>query len=264
MTMVRTYKKKGVRGLWAEEDMQRAVDAVREGQPLKTVAREYHVPRNTLRRHAGKDAPVRVTKRLGRKPVLGCFEEGKIFGIFNTIKLIDMPNKDQYVHRLVLVLEYVEGGTLASHLRFLRKLPERMLLFPMKQMADAFEYLHSRNIVHRHIKSHYVLFSNKGTVKVGHFTSAKPFIHGKKFHDNRRRFGDTAPEITQAHGYEGPPVDVWALGILFTELFGGLCFDGRNIIEGFLYGEPSRGCYAHCSCRAAANRTQDPSQISLS
>uniref|UniRef100_UPI00358FE038 serine/threonine-protein kinase MARK2-like isoform X3 n=1 Tax=Myxine glutinosa TaxID=7769 RepID=UPI00358FE038 len=182
----------------------------------------------------------------------------------NIIKLIDMPNKDQYVHRLVLVLEYVEGGTLASHLRFLRKLPERMLLFPMKQMADAFEYLHSRNIVHRHIKSHYVLFSNKGTVKVGHFTSAKPFIHGKKFHDNRRRFGDTAPEITQAHGYEGPPVDVWALGILFTELFGGLCFDGRNIIEGFLYGEPSRGCYAHCSCRAAANRTQDPSQISLS
>uniref|UniRef100_UPI00358E8F94 uncharacterized protein n=1 Tax=Myxine glutinosa TaxID=7769 RepID=UPI00358E8F94 len=33
------------------------------------------------------------------------------------------------------------------------------------------------------------------------------------------------------HGYEGPPVDVWALGILFTTLFVGLQFDGRNIIE---------------------------------
>ena len=85
--MVRTYKKKGMRGLWTEQDMQHAVDAVRQGEPLKTVAREYRVPRNTLRRHAGRDAPAKVKKRLGRKTVLSEEEECELHDI-----ILDMEN----------------------------------------------------------------------------------------------------------------------------------------------------------------------------
>ena len=85
--MVRTYKKKGMRGLWTEQDMQHAVDAVRQGEPLKTVAREYRVPRNTLRRHAGRDAPAKVKKRPGRKTVLSEEEECELHYI-----ILDMEN----------------------------------------------------------------------------------------------------------------------------------------------------------------------------
>uniref|UniRef100_UPI00358ED8AC uncharacterized protein n=1 Tax=Myxine glutinosa TaxID=7769 RepID=UPI00358ED8AC len=88
----------------------------------------------------------------------------------------------------------------------------------MKQMADAFEYLHSRNIVHRDIKPQNVLYSNKGIVKIIDFDNAAAFIDGQKLYDVCGTQDYMAPEITK-HGYEGPPVDVWALGILFNALF---------------------------------------------
>uniref|UniRef100_UPI00358DF882 calcium/calmodulin-dependent protein kinase kinase-like n=1 Tax=Myxine glutinosa TaxID=7769 RepID=UPI00358DF882 len=148
----------------------------------------------------------------------------------NIMKLIDIPTKDPHNDCVVLVMECVEAGSLASQIHFLRNFTERMLWFPMKQMADAFEYMHSQNIVHRDIKLQNVLFSNEGIVKVIDFNMATPFVHRKNFYDDWGTPAYMAPEITE-HGYEGPPVDVWALGVLFTKLFDGLRFDGHNIIE---------------------------------
>uniref|UniRef100_UPI00358EF510 protein kinase 2-like n=1 Tax=Myxine glutinosa TaxID=7769 RepID=UPI00358EF510 len=148
----------------------------------------------------------------------------------NIMKLIDVPTKDPYNERMVLVMEYVEAGSLASQILFLRRFTERKLWFPMKQMADAFEYLHAQNIVHRNIKLKNVLCSSQWNIKVIDFSMAKPFIHGKKMYPHWDRPGYMAPEITE-HGYDGPPVDVWALGILFMKLFDGLQFDGHNIFE---------------------------------
>uniref|UniRef100_UPI00358F43DD uncharacterized protein n=1 Tax=Myxine glutinosa TaxID=7769 RepID=UPI00358F43DD len=149
----------------------------------------------------------------------------------NIIKLIDILIKDLSRHRVGLVLEYVEAGSIASQIHFLRSIPDRELWIPMKQMADAFKYLHSRNIVHRDIKTENVLLcSNTGFVKIINFNIATPFIHGKKLYDVCGTPAYMAPEMTE-HGYEGPPVDVWALGILFMTLFVGLQFVGPNIIE---------------------------------
>uniref|UniRef100_UPI00358F4811 uncharacterized protein n=1 Tax=Myxine glutinosa TaxID=7769 RepID=UPI00358F4811 len=134
-------------------------------------------------------------------------------------------------NRCASVLEYVGGGSLTSQILLLRKLTERELWCPMKQMADAVEFMHYQNIVHRDIKTQNVFFTNKGIVKVIDFKAARSFLtRGEKMFTCCGTRGYMAPEIT-AHGYEGPPVDVWALGVLFTKLFVGLHFDGRNIIE---------------------------------
>uniref|UniRef100_UPI00358F79A5 uncharacterized protein n=1 Tax=Myxine glutinosa TaxID=7769 RepID=UPI00358F79A5 len=148
----------------------------------------------------------------------------------NIVKLLDIPIRLPDSHRVALVLEYVKGDSLASQIHYLRKFSESGLSFPVKQMADAVEYLHSRNIVHRDIKLENVLLSIEGTVKLIDFNLATSFIHGENFNECCGTCGYMAPEIT-AHGYEGPPVDVWALGILFKKLFVGLQFDGRHIIE---------------------------------
>ena len=85
LQMVRNYNKQDKRALWSEETMQLVVDAVRLGEPLKTVARRFHVPRNTLRRHAAGDAPVK--KQLGRKTVLSTEQ------VFKTVLSTEQESK---------------------------------------------------------------------------------------------------------------------------------------------------------------------------
>uniref|UniRef100_UPI00358FC17E probable serine/threonine-protein kinase MARK-C n=1 Tax=Myxine glutinosa TaxID=7769 RepID=UPI00358FC17E len=149
----------------------------------------------------------------------------------NIVKVVDIPIRLPDSNRVALVLEYVKGASLDSIIHHLRRDTERGLWFPMEQMADAVVYLHSQNIVHRDIKPENVLYSNRGIVKLIDFNLSKRFIHGKKLYDACGTPGFMAPEITAGCGYEGPPVDVWALGILFKKLFVGLQFDGRNIIK---------------------------------
>uniref|UniRef100_UPI00358E3006 ribosomal protein S6 kinase alpha-2-like n=1 Tax=Myxine glutinosa TaxID=7769 RepID=UPI00358E3006 len=150
----------------------------------------------------------------------------------NIMKLIDIPTEDTFSDRIVLVMEYVEAGSLASQILYLRSLTERNLWHPMKQMADAFEYLHARNIVHRDIKLDNVLFSSCWIIKVIDFNMATPFIHGKKLYNHWSTSIYMAPEILEDDdGYEGPPVDVWALGVLFTKLFDGLHFNGHKVYD---------------------------------
>uniref|UniRef100_UPI00358F0CF2 uncharacterized protein n=1 Tax=Myxine glutinosa TaxID=7769 RepID=UPI00358F0CF2 len=148
----------------------------------------------------------------------------------NIVKLLDVPIRHPNCVGVILVLEYVEADTLASQIHLLRKLTERELWCPMMQMADAFEYLHFENIVHRDIKTDHVLYSKEGIVKVIDFSLAVPLRYGGKLYDVCGTRDYMAPEITE-YGYEGRPVDVWALGILFKELFLGLQFDGRNVID---------------------------------
>uniref|UniRef100_A0A8C4QJB9 non-specific serine/threonine protein kinase n=1 Tax=Eptatretus burgeri TaxID=7764 RepID=A0A8C4QJB9_EPTBU len=99
----------------------------------------------------------------------------------------------------------------------------------MEQMASAFAYMHSHNIVHRNIKLVNILCS-RGVLKVVDFGLALFFTPG----ENIIAFGGTpgymAPEVSEFE-YKGPPADVWALGIVFTKLFLGLQFNGQDIIK---------------------------------
>ena len=65
-----------------------------------------------------------------------------------------------------------------------------------------------------------VLYS-KGVVKVIDFGLAVFFKSGEKISGNNGTPAYMAPEMSNVV-YDGPPVDVWALGILFTKLFLGL------------------------------------------
>jgi len=77
--MVRNFKSKNLRGRWSVETMKMAVLAVNEGGQLRTVARQFNVPRNTLRRQViaqknGKE----VMKQLGKCTVLSASQEHEL------------------------------------------------------------------------------------------------------------------------------------------------------------------------------------------
>uniref|UniRef100_A0A8C4QG24 non-specific serine/threonine protein kinase n=1 Tax=Eptatretus burgeri TaxID=7764 RepID=A0A8C4QG24_EPTBU len=97
-------------------------------------------------------------------------------------------------------------------------------------MASAFAYMHRKNVVHRDIKPCNVLCNDQLVVKVIDFGLAKVLNAGEKLFDESGTCGYMAPEISK-DGYEGPPTDVWSLGILYIQLFLGVKFNGCLIIE---------------------------------
>ena len=79
--------------------------------------------------------------------------------------------------------------------------------------------LHSRNIIHRDIKSDNILISAEGEIKLADFGFA--VILTEEYQGRKSKVGTLcwmAPEIIQGlHSYDAR-VDVWALGIFALEL----------------------------------------------
>jgi serine/threonine protein kinase len=65
-----------------------------------------------------------------------------------------------------LVMEYMDGPSLAGHLKVNGKLGEHEALAIVLKVADALTYLHKKKIVHRDIKPANILMSSAGEVKL--------------------------------------------------------------------------------------------------
>jgi len=119
---------------------------------------------------------------------------------------------------LYMILEYVCGGELFSHLRKVGKFPNDVAKFYAAEIILAIEYLHTKHIVYRDLKPENILLDHKGHVKITDFGFAKRVL------DRTWTLCGTpeylAPEIIQSKGH-GKAVDWWALGILIYEMLVG-------------------------------------------
>merc|ERR1719188_2505905 len=75
--------------------------------------------------------------------------------------------------RLFLLLEYVNGGELFSHLRKQGRLPEDDARFYSSEIVLAFAYLHSKSIIYRDLKPENLLIDADGHIKITDFGFAK-------------------------------------------------------------------------------------------
>jgi len=64
--MVRTYVRTTDRGRYGTEKLQEALGKLENGQSLKSVSREFGVPRQVLRRHRDNKVTSPGEVRLGR------------------------------------------------------------------------------------------------------------------------------------------------------------------------------------------------------
>lgn len=126
-----------------------------------------------------------------------------------------------------LVMELVEGTTLASILRNGAQTPEQTALLGAS-LAGVLSYVHSFGIVHRDIKPSNILISSSGQVKLADFGIAR-IIDDPGLTVTGMTMGTVsymAPEQLENHQV-GPSADVWSLGIVLLE-----CLTGRKVYEG--------------------------------
>lgn len=76
---------------------------------------------------------------------------------------------------MILILEYMGGGTLLKHIIKKKKLPEKESALIIKKILKATGYLHSLNIAHRDLKLENIFCENEQdelNVKIGDFDLA--------------------------------------------------------------------------------------------
>ncbi|MDP2059237.1 MAG: protein kinase, partial [Flavobacteriaceae bacterium] len=93
------------------------------------------------------------------------------------LQQLSHPNIVRYVEHfeksgvLYIVMEYADGGDLHTKIKEQRnmRMKEETIFHYFAQLCLAMEYLHSRHILHRDIKTMNIFLTSNGTVKLGDF-----------------------------------------------------------------------------------------------
>ncbi len=133
---------------------------------------------------------------------------------------------------IFLVMEYVAGGDMFTHLKRMGKFEEDLAAFYAAQVGLAFEYLHYVGIVYRDLKPENVVIDKTGYLKITDFGFAKK-IDNKKTQTMCGTPEYYAPEIVKNQSYSFS-VDWWTLGVLIYEMsYGRPPFRSSNVLKLF-------------------------------
>jgi serine/threonine-protein kinase len=134
--------------------------------------------------------------------------------------------------RPYIVMEYLEGETLAARLHEEKRLPEGEAVRIASRICEGLEYLHRKGVVHRDLKPENVMLCNDGSIRILDFGIAKSRLA------RRLTFGGFSPAMgtpeyiapEQVQGKRGDGrSDIYALGaILYEMTTGSTPYEGDN------------------------------------
>lgn len=201
------------------EDLDVTLNSFQQLQTLGTgtFGRVYLIKHKQI----GRFYAMKVLKKsevVRLKQVEHVMNEKSILATVRNPFVVQLYRSFQDGKNLFMILEYVVGGELFSHLRRAGRFSNETTRFYASEIVAAIEYMHSFDIVYRDLKPENLLLDHQGHIKITDFGFAK------RVEDRTWTLCGTpeylAPEIIQSKGH-GKAVDWWALGILIYEMLAG-------------------------------------------
>lgn len=189
-------------------------------------------------RHSGEEFAVKEIdkKQLTPKVSENLLKEITILRTINHRNIIRLFDAIEMGDRIYLVLEYCDGGDLATYILRHGKVSEDIARHFMRELAAGLQILHEKHLIHRDLKPQNLLLSAKERtplLKIGDFGFARSLMP--------QGLADTlcgsplymAPEIIQNQKYDAK-ADLWSVGaILFQLVTGKPPFNGNSQFQLF-------------------------------
>jgi serine/threonine-protein kinase len=170
--------------------------------------------------------------------------EAKLLASLNHPNIAAIYGLEEQEGKRFLILELVEGGTLADRISG-GAIPVEEALALAVQVADALEAAHEKGVVHRDLKPANIKVTSDGKVKVLDFGLAKAFTNTSDAHTSQSPTISMATQqgvILGTAAYMSPEqargrevdkrTDIWAFGcVLFEMLCGKAAFPGADVTD---------------------------------
>ncbi|KAF1748975.1 hypothetical protein GCK72_025442 [Caenorhabditis remanei] len=123
---------------------------------------------------------------------------------------------DQYE----MIMEFASGGDLFEHVKRNSQLDSETSRRFFQHLMAGIKFIHEHNLAHRDIKHENLLITANNVLKISDFGKATEYRDSGKeiwFFEKVGSLRYVAPELLSFQMYRGPPVDIWAAGVV---LFG--------------------------------------------
>ncbi|XP_065171466.1 testis-specific serine/threonine-protein kinase 3-like isoform X2 [Atheta coriaria] len=186
--------------------------------------------------HGGNVAIKIVSKYTAPEDYLKKFLPREI----EVVKGLKHPNLIRFLqaiettHRVYIVMEYADNGSLLDIIRKESYIPEGRARRWFRQLVEAIEYCHDRGVVHRDIKCENLLMDGNMNIKVSDFGFARSYVKQQNGHQVLSEtfcgsYAYASPEILRGIPYQPQYSDIWSMGVvLYAMIFGRLPFDDTN------------------------------------